>query len=75
LIEKAGCRGLKKGGAMMSELHCNFMINTGTATASDLEALGEEVRQRVLAATGIELKWEIERMGVENQSFSGEKAA
>jgi UDP-N-acetylmuramate dehydrogenase len=75
LIEKAGCRGLKKGGAMMSELHCNFMINTGTATASDLEALGEDVRQRVLAETGIELKWEIERMGVEDRSFSGEKAA
>lgn len=63
LIEKAGCRGLQKGDAMMSELHCNFMINTGHATAADLEDLGEEVRERVLATTGVDLRWEIERIG------------
>jgi UDP-N-acetylmuramate dehydrogenase len=75
LIERAGCRGLKRGGAMMSELHCNFMINTGTATAADLETLGEEVKQRVLAKTGVELRWEIERMGTATLSFTEEKAA
>jgi UDP-N-acetylmuramate dehydrogenase len=63
LIDAAGCRGLRIGGAMVSELHCNFLINTGTATASDLEALGEEVRRRVLEASGIELRWEIRRIG------------
>jgi UDP-N-acetylmuramate dehydrogenase len=63
LIEKAGCRGLQKGGAKISELHCNFMLNTGNATASDLEDLGEEVRQRVFDTTGIHLRWEIERIG------------
>ncbi len=75
LIEKAGCRGLKKGEAMMSELHCNFMINTGKATAADLEALGEEVRQRVFAESGINLGWEIERIGVKEAVLVGEKAA
>jgi UDP-N-acetylmuramate dehydrogenase len=74
LIEKAGCRGLQKGGAMMSELHCNFMLNTGQATAADLEDLGEEVRQRVLNATGIDLRWEIERIG-HRLVCEGEKAA
>jgi len=73
LIEKAGCRGLKKGGAMISELHCNFMINTGDATASDLENLGEEVHQRVLDATGINLRWEIERVG--NRTINLEEKA
>ncbi len=63
LIDKAGCRGLRVGGAQMSELHCNFMINTGGATAADLEALGEEVRRRVLATSGVELRWEIKRIG------------
>ncbi len=63
LIDEAGCRGLQKGGAQISEKHCNFMINTGTATAADLEALGEEVRQRVKAQSGIELQWEIRRIG------------
>jgi len=63
LIEAAGCRGLKIGGAQMSEMHCNFMINTGAATAYDLEALGEEVRRRVFAASGIKLQWEIKRLG------------
>lgn len=75
LIDKAGCRGLKVGDAVMSEMHCNFMINNGKATAADLEALGEEVRKRVLAATGVELRWEIERMGVEGMAWLGEKAA
>lgn len=74
LIEKAGCRGLQKGGAMVSELHCNFLINTGTATAADLESLGEEVRQRVLATTGIDLRWEIERIGTKRE-YIGENAA
>ncbi len=63
LIDAAGCRGLTIGGAQMSELHCNFMINTGNATAADLEALGEEVRRRVKAQSGIELQWEIKRIG------------
>jgi UDP-N-acetylmuramate dehydrogenase len=64
LIDAAGCRGLSIGGAMVSEKHCNFLINTGTATAADIEALGEEVRRRVKAATGITLEWEIRRTGV-----------
>ncbi len=63
LIDQAGCRGLQIGGARMSDLHCNFMLNTGGATAQDLEALGEEVRRRVLAESGVELRWEIERVG------------
>ncbi len=63
LIDRAGCRGLTIGGAMMSELHANFMINTGTATATELEALGEAVRARVLADSGITLRWEIKRIG------------
>ncbi len=64
LVDKAGCRGLTIGGAQMSALHCNFMLNTGTATAADLEALGEEVRRRVKDAVGVELQWEIKRIGV-----------
>ncbi len=63
LIDAAGCRGLTIGGAKMSELHCNFMINTGAATAADLEALGEAVRARVLAHSGVELAWEIKHIG------------
>lgn len=63
LIERAGCRGLVRGGAMVSEKHCNFLINTGNATATELEALGEEVRRRVREATGITLEWEIKRVG------------
>ena len=63
LIEKAGCRGLTLGGAQMSEMHCNFMINTGSATAADLENLGEEVRRRVHEKTGVMLEWEIKRIG------------
>ena len=65
LIDAAGCRGLTVGGAMVSEKHCNFLINTGDATAEDLEKLGEEVRQRVLSHSGIDLQWEIRRIGVD----------
>ena len=64
LIDAAGCRGLRRGAAQVSELHCNFLINTGGATASDLEGLGEEVRRRVHEASGITLAWEIRRIGV-----------
>ncbi len=63
LIDDAGCRGLTRGGAMVSPVHCNFLENTGQATAADLEALGEEVRQRVAEQTGVHLQWEIERLG------------
>ncbi len=62
-IDKAGCRGLMIGGAQMSPMHCNFMINTGTATGYDLEYLGETVRERVLETSGIRLEWEIKRLG------------
>ncbi len=65
LIDQAGGRGLQVGGAQMSEQHCNFLINTGEATAADLEDLGEDVRARVRAATGVELHWEVKRIGVE----------
>jgi UDP-N-acetylmuramate dehydrogenase len=64
LIDRAGCRGLRLGGAQVSELHCNFLINQGSATAADLEGLGEEVRRRVLAESGVVLRWEIQRIGV-----------
>lgn len=64
LIDAAGCRGLKRGEAQVSEMHCNFLINTGEATATDIEALGEEVRARVKAKFGVELEWEIKRVGV-----------
>lgn len=64
LIDAAGCRGLTLGGAMVSEKHCNFLINTGSATAADLENLGEEVRRRVKESSGVELEWEIKRLGV-----------
>ncbi len=64
LIDSAGCRGLTRGGAQVSEKHCNFLINAGNATAADLEGLGEEVRRRVFAASGITLEWEIHRIGV-----------
>lgn len=63
LIDAAGCRGLKKGEAQVSELHCNFLINTGSATAADLEELGETVRKRVRDSSGIDLHWEIKRIG------------
>lgn len=63
LIDAAGCRGLRRGGAQVSEKHCNFLLNTGGATAAELEALGEEVRARVLAHSGVALEWEIKRLG------------
>jgi UDP-N-acetylmuramate dehydrogenase len=64
LIDEAGCRGLRIGGAMVSEMHCNFLVNIGDATAADIETLGEEVRRRVREATGISLEWEIKRVGL-----------
>ena len=64
LIDAAGCRGLTLGGAQVSEKHCNFLLNTGTATAADIEGLGEAVRQRVLATSGVDLHWEIRRIGI-----------
>ena len=63
VIDAAGCRGLRVGGAQVSEKHCNFLINTGDATAADLEALGELVRARVLEYSGIQLRWEVRRIG------------
>ncbi|MCP1559484.1 UNVERIFIED_ORG: UDP-N-acetylmuramate dehydrogenase [Methylobacterium sp. SuP10 SLI 274] len=65
LIDAAGCRGLIRGGAQVSEMHCNFLINRGGATAADIEGLGEEVRRRVREHSGFELHWEIKRIGVE----------
>ena len=64
LIDKAGCRGLSLGGAQVSTMHCNFLINAGQATAADLEALGEEVKRRVLDTSGVALEWEIKRIGI-----------
>jgi UDP-N-acetylmuramate dehydrogenase len=64
LIDAAGCRGLRRGDAQVSELHCNFLLNHGGATAADLEGLGEQVRARVQAASGVVLHWEIKRIGV-----------
>ncbi len=64
LIDAAGCRGLKIGNAQVSEMHCNFLINLGGATAADIETLGETVRKRVKENSGVELDWEIKRIGV-----------
>ena len=66
LIDAAGCRGLMHGGAQVSEKHCNFLLNLGDATSSDIEQLGEEVRRRVRSKTNITLEWEIQRVGVES---------
>jgi len=63
LIDAAGCRGLRIGDAQVSEMHCNFLLNVGAATAADIEALGEEVRRRVRETSGFELQWEIKRIG------------
>ena len=63
LVDEAGCRGLQMGGAQVSEKHTNFLINTGDATSADIEELGEEVRRRVKAKSGVELQWEIQRVG------------
>jgi UDP-N-acetylmuramate dehydrogenase len=65
LIDAAGCRGMTLGGAQVSEKHCNFLLNLGSATSSDIEALGEAVRRRVRAKTNISLEWEIQRIGVD----------
>ncbi len=75
LIDKAGCRGLKIGGAQVSEKHCNFLINTGDATAEDLEILGETVRSRVKEISGIDLRWEIVRIGFSKNFTVEAKAA
>jgi UDP-N-acetylmuramate dehydrogenase len=64
LIDAAGCRGLRVGGAQVSEMHCNFLINTGDATGNDIETLGETVRARVKENSGIKLQWEIKRIGI-----------
>jgi UDP-N-acetylmuramate dehydrogenase len=64
LIDAAGCRGLTRGGAMVSQKHANFLINTGSASAADIEGLGEEIRRRVYETTGILLEWEIHRVGL-----------
>ncbi|MCP5384358.1 MAG: UDP-N-acetylmuramate dehydrogenase [Sphingomonadaceae bacterium] len=63
LVDAAGCRGLTMGGAQVSEKHTNFLINTGDATSADIEGLGEEVKRRVYANSGIQLEWEIQRVG------------
>ena len=62
-IDAAGCRGLRIGDAQVSEKHCNFLLNLGEASAADIEALGEEVRRRVREHSGVELEWEIQRVG------------
>jgi len=69
LIDRAGCRGLRRGGARVSDKHCNFLINDGDASAADIEALGEEVRRRVAAVTGVRLEWEIRRIGRHRPGF------
>lgn len=77
LVDQAGCRGLQIGGAQVSEKHTNFLINTGEATSADIEALGEEVRRRVKDNSGVELEWEIQRVGTcaraPNQERVGKK--
>jgi UDP-N-acetylmuramate dehydrogenase len=70
LIDAAGCRGLRRGGAEVSEKHCNFLLNTGAATAADIEGLGEDVRARVQAASGVTLQWEIRRIGIPAETAS-----
>jgi len=64
LVDEAGCRGLRKGEAQVSEKHCNFLLNLGDATSADIEGLGEEVREKVKAKSGVMLEWEIQRVGV-----------
>jgi UDP-N-acetylmuramate dehydrogenase len=63
LVDAAGCRGLAMGGAQVSEKHCNFLLNLGDATSADIEGLGDEVRRRVKAQSGVDLEWEIQRVG------------
>ncbi len=71
LVDDAGCRGLRLGGAQVSEKHTNFLLNTGDATSADIEALGEEVRKRVRDRSGVELEWEIQRVGLQAQAGAG----
>jgi UDP-N-acetylmuramate dehydrogenase len=71
LIDAAGCRGLRLGGAQVSEMHCNFLINTGSATATEIESLGEEVRRRVKESSGVDLRWEIKRIGTPSADSPG----
>ena len=68
LVDRAGCRGLTIGAAQVSEKHCNFLLNLGSATSAEIEALGEEVRRRVLADSGVQLEWEIQRVGVSSRN-------
>ncbi len=70
LIDQAGCRGLSRGGARVSDQHCNFLINDGDATAADLEGLGEEIRRRVLKDSGVKLEWEIKRFGRHSEGLT-----
>lgn len=74
LIDQAGCRGLRIGGAQVSEQHCNFLINTGAACAADIELLGETVRKRVQETSGVVLEWEIQRIGVPVADLAGRTA-
>lgn len=74
LIDAAGCRGLRVGGAQVSELHCNFLINEGDATAADIETLGETIRARVRGMSGVELDWEIKRIGEPAAASAGSNA-
>ncbi|MEI9852074.1 MAG: UDP-N-acetylmuramate dehydrogenase [Sphingomonas sp.] len=69
-IDAAGCRGLRRGDAQVSEKHCNFLLNLGEASSADIEALGEEVRAKVKAHSGVELEWEIQRVGIDAKSPS-----
>ena len=71
LVDRAGCRGLAVGGARVSEKHTNFLINTGTATSGEIEQLGEDVRRRVREMCGVELEWEIQRVGIPNPPPEG----
>ena len=68
LVDRAGCRGLTIGAAQVSEKHCNFLLNLGSATSAEIEALGEEVRRRVFASSGVQLEWEIQRVGVSGRN-------
>ena len=70
MIDKAGCRGLNFGNASVSEHHCNFLVNNGNASAEEIENLGEEIRKRVFENSGIQLSWEIIRVGVNISDFN-----
>ncbi len=72
VIDAAGCRGLTRGGAQVSEKHCNFLLNLGNATSEDIERLGEDVRRRVRDDSGVELEWEIQRVGIRASDASNE---